>query len=438
MELHSKRAEQGVLGALLSCGDKLEEVGAILSAGSFFFEDHGSIFKHMQAVQNESGAADVISVCDSLARAGLEARVGGLQYLGGLVSECACSSGSILANAKIIASYAKSRGIVDAARELVEDVTSGEKPETALNKCMEQFEKAQQSGESSYLDFGQLMAKGVDAMEKAVELARGGKMAGIPYGLPAVDSATGGMRGGQLVVVAAKTSKGKTILANQIALNNAKEGNSVGVCSIEMSDEQLAIRSMAHLYQLNNTALFQGKDNEFMKVVPAMHANPCGELPLYVNTNDNDFNKIVSQIIQWKHKHDIKLAIVDHIGIIESSGFNNNNDRIGHITRTLKKLSKSLDIPIIMVCQFSRGVDKESRRPKLSDLRDSGNIEQDVDVALFIHHEEGQEDSGYPVVYLGLLKNRDGYSGWLDQPFIFNGATMTIRQKPEYCQEYMG
>lgn len=433
----SLEAEQAVIGGLMIANNKWAEVKALVGASDFMRTDHQVLFGAMEALLEQEKPADAITLIDYLESRGELIRAGGQPYLASLFSGTG-SAANVGAYASIVRKKAQARHVLAVAAQMQEAVHSGTAPTEAIANGMAALEGVTASKQSQYLNFAQLLGKGVDAIEAANMRKHETGSAGLPYGLPDVDVKTGGMHKGQLIVVAARPSLGKTALSHQVAMHNAKRGTAVGEISIEMSDEQLAIRSMAHIYRLNNTALKAGDDNTVSQLAPKMAMNSVTGWPLYTDTTIENLSEIESRLIEWRHRYGIELAIVDHIGLIHANGFGNRNDMLGHVTRRLKKLAKSLDIPIIMVSQFSRGVEKEKRRPVLSDLRDSGNIEQDVDIALFIHHEdESSEHESHKLVELGLLKNRDGFKGWLSETFAFEGSTMTFKQMSEtYDEEF--
>jgi replicative DNA helicase len=153
-----------------------------------------------------------------------------------------------------------------------------------------------------------------------------------------------------------------------------------------------------------------------------------GDLPLWIDTETYGLNQILAQIAMHKHRHGIQWAAIDHVGLIQTERFNSRNDQIGHITAAIKRCAKQLGIPIIALFQLSRASEKDGRKPGLHDLRDSGNIEQDLDVAIFLHVDA--KDRGAPTrrVELGILKNRSGRSSWLSEWFEFDGAVQTFRE----------
>lgn len=431
-------AEQSVIGGLIIDNGKWAEVKGLVSANDFLRQDHQVLFNALSGLLDHDKPADFVTLLDYLENRGDLLRAGGQPYLASLFSETP-SAANIVNHAQIIRQKSQARHVLSVAAQMSEAIHKGSEPVEAIANGMAALEGVTHSSQSKYLTFQELIAVGIDAMEEANKRSSETGSSGLPYGLPDIDAKTGGMHKGQLIVVAALTSNGKTALAHQLILHNASRGAAVGEISIEMSDAQLSIRSLSHVYKLNNTAMKAGHGETIANLTPRMAMKPIHDWKVYTDTTIEQLSAIESRLIEWKHKYNIEMAVVDHIGLIEVDGFGNRNEKIGYITRRLKKLAKSLDIPIVLVSQFSRAAEKEKRRPMPSDLRDSGNIEQDVDVALFIHHpsSEGQDNPYQKNVELGLMKNRDGFRGWLSESFVFEGSTMTFKQlSQEYDAEF--
>jgi replicative DNA helicase len=193
-----------------------------------------------------------------------------------------------------------------------------------------------------------------------------------------------------------------------------------------MGAEELMIRGLAAYTGKNVGRMFHGYDEEVSAAVTA--AEKMGDLPLWLDADTSDVDSILAQIAVMKHRNGIRWAAVDHVGLVQTRQFNTRNDQIGHITGRLKQAAKRLQIPIIALFQLSRLSEKENRPPGLHDLRDSGNIEQDLDVAIFLHVDADQRDKPQRRVHVGVLKNRSGRSGWLKEEFRFDGTTQTFRE----------
>jgi replicative DNA helicase len=294
---------------------------------------------------------------------------------------------------------------------------------------MSRLESVTATNSGGSLSFSEAFAKALEYIDDSAEAKRKGGVVGVPTGLPEIDARTGGLQQRRLIILAARPSIGKTMLANQIALMAASKGFPVGICSLEMGAEELTIRAMANRYRLNASALSFGDEGELTKLSRAIGDKSIADLPIHLDTDTTSLGGIQARLSEWKRQHDISLGIVDHIGLVEGGDNKSRNDWLGTVSRTLKVTAKRLNIPILAVSQLNRTVEKEKRRPVLSDLRDSGNVEQDCDIALFLHVEPDAVPgvNGTPME-IGLLKNRMGRRGWINERFAFDGRTQTIRE----------
>jgi replicative DNA helicase len=284
-----------------------------------------------------------------------------------------------------------------------------------------------QSATESYRDMRGVLHDTLDAIDEAMTRRQTDGLNGISTGIPALDRMLGGLSGSRLYAVPGRPGLGKTALAHQIALCAARNGHAVGRCDLEMSYHEIGTRTAAHEYGISFTALEHGYEDAFSEFNDGMSNRPLTNLPIYMDAETYHLGGIIGRIAEWKHKHDIQLAIVDHLQLIRAEG-GNRNEALGNITSSLKRTAKRLGIPIILVCQLSRDNVKQGRRPRLEDLRDSGNIEQDIDIAVAINADPDQDDDGARDVELGLIKHRQGKTGWLTKNIEFDGRTQTFRE----------
>jgi replicative DNA helicase len=422
---YSAEAEQSVLGALLMSDAAYSTVSAILSEQDFFLSDHRLIYKAISALSQDGKPRDVVTMSEYMGDE-IE-KAGGLVYLGRLVKETPTAA-NVKAYAEIVAEKARARRAIATMSEAISELYGSRTPDDVISEAQAKLEAVATSliEERSFAD---ILRKTIDVIEanRARRRLEGG-IPGVSFTLKAIDGRTGGARPGQLIVVAGRPSLGKSGLVHQIALQAAMAKQPVCEISIEMSEEQLGIRSFAHRFGVNGTGLMLGYDQPIEQLSRGLAEDPgFKNIPLFIDVHTREYHAIASRITEAKRKHDIKLAIVDHVGLIRCDGFNSNNDRIGYISGNLKELAKRLSIPIILVSQFNRAMEKEKRKPGLSDLRDSGNLEQDADVCLFIH-SEGDDEAKVVDVELGLLKNRDGMRGWIGERFQYNKQTQVFEQ----------
>lgn len=421
--LYSPHSERALLGALLRSDEAWWRIQGRVNRGDFGAEAHAALFDTIASLREADKPADIVTV--------EEAGGGELAWLGQIAEEsiAAANAGAYADIVRAQAQRRKAVGILDDARARIED---GEEVSDVMASAQTGMEQVQSSGES-YRDMRGVLTETVDAIDDAMMRRQSGGLNGFATGVPSLDRFLGGISGARLYLIAARPSLGKTALAHQIALSAARHGHAVGRCDLEMSYGEIGQRTAAHEYGINFTKLVHGYEDAAHELNQGMSARPITNLPIYMDADTYHIGGIVGRLSEWKHKHDIQLGIVDHLQLVHAEGLNR-NEQLGNVTAALKRTAKRLQIPIILVCQFNRDNVRQGRRPRLEDLRDSGNIEQDIDVALAINAElENGGDHGRDVE-LGLIKNRQGKTGWLSDNLIFDGATQTFREvAPEYA-----
>jgi len=424
--LHSISAEQSVIGGLLLEPDTLPDISCLLHESDFVKREHALIFRAIGELTNAGTPIDVLTIREHLELAHKLNDAGGPAYIAAIAKDTPSAS-NIRAYAGIVAACAKRRQVRDLFTAAAKRAESAEDVSELIGDISACAEGIASKGASADQSFAEAWRIAIEAMDEAAN-ARGG-IVGVPTGIPAIDRRTGGLLQRRLIILAARPSIGKTALAQQIALHAASKGYPGGIISLEMSAEELMTRSMANMYGLNVSALTFGNDAELTKLSAAAGRRSISTLPIWMDTDTYSLGGIVARLSEWRRKHCIQLAIIDHIGLIDGGDNLSRNDHLGKITRTLKITAKRLGIPIIAVCQLNRAVERDKRRPVLADLRDSGSIEQDADVAVFLHTDPNEERVDSSVrLEIGLLKNRIGMTGWLPEHLTFDGRTQRIRE----------
>ncbi|MGE0857786.1 MAG: replicative DNA helicase [Gammaproteobacteria bacterium] len=240
-------------------------------------------------------------------------------------------------------------------------------------------------------------------------------------GLAPLDRMLGGFQRGRLYVPTGRTSTGKSALTLAAAHHIASAGHAVGLFSLEMPAAEIATRLFAHRYRLNVTALTRRVPGIDLELERAYRNNPMVGLPLVVDDNTTELQALVARAMDWHHRHRIEVLFVDYLGLVTVRGNAPRHERIGEASRTLKLLAKRLAIPVIAAAQLNREPDKDERRPRLSDLRDSGSIEQDADVVIALNPTSEPDNAGRSSLEVGILKNRGGPRGWSPESVIFDG-----------------
>lgn len=292
-----------------------------------------------------------------------------------------------------------------------------------LEKALDEFRSTKQD---KSVTFKSALSETMDYLDKASE-----GETGLLTGIGCIDRQTGGLQEGRILVIAARTGSGKTAITNQICMNVASRKIPVGICSLEMSASELTLRSIAYSCNASLSGLFKADHEALAKMSQGMRAKDIANWPIHFNTDEYRLDKLVNQITVWARRDNIKLAVVDHIGLVEAPDTRSANERISEVTRAMKKLSKRLSIPIILVSQLNRANDKENRAPRLSDLRDSGSIEQDADMVILLH-KVMDADGHYVKHEIDIAKNRQGPVGRVAELVTFNGVTQTFIESDNY------
>ena len=427
---HSMEAEQSLIGGLLLNNRAWHDLADRLSEEDFYTRDHRLIYRAIGELLRLGRPADFVTVSEHLRQRELLDDAGGVAYLGTLCADTPSASNA-RAYAAIVRERALQRGLVAAGQDIAEmGYAPGERePDTLLDEAQARIGRIVRTRQARAHSFAEIIDLADRAISEATRRREAGIDGGVPTGIPCLDTWSGGWQPNNLVIIAGRPGLGKTAFLNQIALHAARRGHAGLILSLEMGPETLGIRAMASAAAVNVSALIRGYRETHEAA--ALKAVELAGLPLHVDTDTYSLSGICTQIGEYRRSHGIQWAAIDHIGLIETRGFNTRNEQIGAITRSLKKMAKRLQIPIIALSQLSRGVEKDRRRPTLADLRDSGNIEQDADACLFLHSEAEDQQATVPVE-LGLLKNRGGRKGWLSKRVLFNGATQTFHEVAEH------
>jgi replicative DNA helicase len=394
-------AEKALIGALMANNKAYDKVSEFLRPEHFADPIHTKVFGACIALMERGQIADPITLSQFFERDEQLAEIGGNEYL----VELAASAVTIINAAeygKIIYDLYIKRELIHLGTEIVNKAHSGEIDDTAVD----QIQSAEQSlfnlasmgeVEGGFISFRDSLFHAIQQAQIAHQ--RGGGLAGVTTGLRDLDKALGGLHRSDLLILAGRPSMGKTALVTCIAYNAAyafkrsqgKEGGKVGFFSLEMSAEQLAGRILSQACAVNSSAMRKGEmsNEEFERTVAA--SQELMNTPLYIDdTPGLSVSALRTRARRLKRQDGLDLIIVDYLQLVSGSPETKNNrvNEISEITRGLKMLAKELDVPVIALSQLSRAVEqREDKRPQLSDLRESGSIEQDADVVMFIYRE---------------------------------------------------
>lgn len=397
--------EKAVLGALMIDKDAYLEVCDFLRPESFYEPRNQLVYDAIQKLSIEQNPVDVLTVTDMLEKMGKLDEVGGPTYIADLSSRVATSA-NIEYHAKVVAEKFLARQMVSYVSVIgkktfdetydIHDVV--QEAESTL------FELTQKNMKKDYSALGPIIGRAVDIVEKAH--SNTGGLTGISTGFYKLDDMTCGWQDSDLVIIAGRPAMGKTAFALSLAKNIAIDQKiPMAFFSLEMTDVQLANRLMANVCEIEGKKLLSGQlDREDWKRLDK-NLTYMTEAPLFVDDTEGlSVMELRTKARRLKAEHDIKLIMVDYLQLMTASGmrYNNRQEEVSLISRSLKGLAKELNVPVLALSQLNRGVDSregpEGKRPQLSDLRESGAIEQDADMVVFLHRPE----------YYGLYQSEDG------------------------------
>jgi replicative DNA helicase len=429
-------AEQTVLGAVLIDKNAIFRVADILIPDDFYSPQHGRIFEAILSLYEKHQPIDVLSLTTHLKERETLKDVGGSSYLAELTNQVSNAS-HVQHYAGIVKQKKILRDLVKASAEISEDVfnTKGGSVDDLLDEVEQKILSISQK--SLPQNFISLKDDLATAYERIANLHAGGnKLRGVPTGFPELDETLSGLQKSELIILGARPSVGKTSLALDIARNAAKAGHTVGVFSLEMSREQLQDRIISSESGVPLWNILTGRissDNEFAMIQGAL--DRLSEIKLFIDDSPSlNVLQMRSMARRLQVEHGLDLLVVDYLQLIRPRVSSDNMvNMITEISRGLKALARELKVPVLALSQLSRGIEQragsEHTAPRLSDLRDSGSIEQDADVVMFIyrdaHNPNDTASAGDNVVHLSVAKHRNGALRNLD--LFFDGERATFK-----------
>jgi replicative DNA helicase len=436
-------AEQSVLGGLLLDNQAWERVSDVLTADDFYRREHRLIFNAVAALCDEGSPADVVTVCERLSKSGELEPAGGLAYVGALANNTP-GAANIAAYARIVRENAVLRELIRAATDITQTAYEpggrqvSELLDIAEARVLEISEKGHRRGE--FQPISRLLSKAVDRIDQLYR--SDSALTGVPTGYSDLDNMTSGLQPSDLVIIAGRPSMGKTTLAMNIA-ENAAIGHKVPVAvfSMEMPGSQLAMRMMASLGRINAHRVRTGKltDDDWPRLTSAVTL--LNEAPIFIDdTPALTPNEVRARARRLKREHGLGLVIVDYLQLMQSTESEENRaTEISSITRGLKGLAKELNVPIIAMSQLNRSVEsRNDKKPVMSDLRESGAIEQDADMILFIYRDEvynkDTERKGMADIIIG--KQRNGPTGEVTLTFLGEYTRFENYTSSEYGRNF--
>jgi replicative DNA helicase len=427
---HNLEAERALLGSILIDNGALNVALETLDKDDFFSEAHRLTFDRMVGISERSRTIDLVTLSEELGKEGLLEKVGGAAYLAALTDGVPLgSAASVTEYSRIIKEKALIRRLINASHNVIARcLEATDDPETLIDLAQSQiFEIAEQKVQAGFLGIRDIVKSSFGTID--ILFDRGQRVTGVETGFVELDNMTAGLQPGELIIVAARPSLGKTALALNIAAHAAIEKKKrVGVFSLEMSKESLVIRllcSEAHIDSHKLRTGFSSRD-DWSKMTHAL--GRLAEAPLYIDDSPSlSIMQIRAKARRLKADKGLDLLIVDYLQLVTGHGrFENRTQEVSFISRSLKSIAKELHVPVVALSQLSRAPEERpGHRPQLSDLRESGSIEQDADVVLFIFREDVYKrtaDEGEPgepggKTELIIGKQRNGPTG--NVPIVF-------------------
>ena len=434
--------EEAVIGSILLDKQSLYDVIEFLKPDHFYKEDHQKIFQSILDLGEENKPVDILTVTQQLKKMGVLEIIGGAFYIAQLTNRVA-STANIEYHARIVQQKAIQRSLIATASKTIQ---------RAYDETVDVFELIDTTQEEVGVAVESVLTTQIHSAEDVVAqvekkfqlaLEKGG-VVGIPSGLKEQDKITHGYHAGEITLLAARPGQGKTAKALTEAYNIASSGIPTAFFSLEMPEAQLMQRMISNVSQVPFEKIRANElDAEQWGNMVSPYLERIKKLPLYfVDQGGISINELKNRLRRMVREHKIQMVFIDYIQLITSAGHNNRNEAIGHISRSLKALAKELDLPIVALAQLSRAVETRGgdRIPILSDLRESGDLEQDADVVMFLMRPEyygitmdadGSSTNGLCIA--AIAKHRNGSTGQINL-----GAKLSVMRFEDYVKDSPG
>lgn len=436
---HSMEAEQAVIGAMIMDKDAIVTAMEIVQTDDFYQRQYGVIFEAIVELYGESIPVDLITLQDRLNQKDVPPEIANPEFLAKL-SFAVDTSANVKYYADIVREKAVLRRLIKSNDEISNSCYTGK---DSLESILDQAEKSvfnllQKQGGDELVPIKQIVMNALDKIDLVSK--NKGNVTGVPTGFTRLDAQTAGLQPSDLILVAARPSMGKTAFVLNIAQHVAfKKNLAVGVFSLEMSKEQLVNRlfSLESNVDAQKIRIGELADDEWERLIEG--AGSIGKSKLMIDdTPGITIQQMRSKCRKMKLEHGLDLVIIDYLQLMESSGkVESNQQKISDISRSLKGLARELNVPVIALSQLSRAVEQRpDKRPMLSDLRDSGAIEQDADVVMFIYRDDyyNKDSADKNLAEIIVAKQRNGPIGtvkltWLPQYTKFANADFSNREE---------
>lgn len=433
-------AEQALLGSIMIKSDMLNEVSDFITDGTFYSDKHKNIWKVIIDLHQKGEPIDLLSLSNKLSEIGRLENIGGSAYLADLLEKVPSAS-----NAKHYAEIVQKKSMMRRLIEAADFIGSlgydeaGELEEILDTAEKRLFDITNYSGSNKFIELKDTLSEAWERLDRLHKTKN--ELRGVPTGFRDLDNKLSGLQKSDLIILAARPSMGKTSLALDIARQAAVNHNiPVGIFSLEMSSQQLVDRMLAAESRIDAWKLRTGKnlhiENDFVKIRDAM--DKLAKAPIFIDdTPGNNILKMRSVARRLMAERPLGLIIVDYLQLmvpVQSKNNDNLVQQVTEISRSLKNLARELDVPVLALSQLSRAVESRGGKPRLSDLRDSGSIEQDADVVMFIHREkdESGEQARARDAEVLIEKHRNGPTGAIKLFFDSDKSTFVSVEKGDF------
>ncbi len=421
---HDIEAEQAILGSMLTDKDAVISAIEILKEDAFYREDNKEIYSAILSLYAKNTPIDIITVKAELVERGSFERVGGLEYLAEL-PERVPTTANVERYIKIVDEKAMLRSLIQTSNEMI---SLGYDETQDVNRIMDIAEKrifdlSQKKASKGYSPLKDVLVGSFAELEKLYN--QKGNVTGITTGFIDLDNKTAGLHKSDLIIIAARPAMGKSAFAINLATNAAIKGKTPTVIfSLEMSKEQVGNRILCSEAMVDSNKIRTGQieDDDWMKLATTL--GELSEAPIYIDdTPGITIMEIRAKARKLKMEKNIGLIVIDYLQLIQGTGGRNasRENEISEISRSLKILAKEIDVPVIALSQLSRGAEKrDDKRPMLSDLRESGAIEQDADIVMFIYRDDyyNEDTEKKNVAEIIIAKQRSGSTGTVELAWL--------------------
>ena len=422
---HSPEAEQSVIGSMIMSRDAIVEASEIITGADFYQQQYGIVFEAMIELHDEGKAVDLITLQERLKEKDLPPEISSMEFVRDLLSAVPTSA-NVKYYAEIVAEKSMLRKLIKTTEEITNDCYLGKEKTQDILEVTEKkiFDLVQNRGSEEFVPIRQVVLNAIEKIEKASRSQ--GSVTGIPTGFIDLDYKMSGFQPSDLILVAARPSMGKTAFVLNIAQYMAFHNDvTAAIFSLEMSKEQLVNRLLALESKVDSQNIRTGnlEDEEWAKLIEG--ANIIGKSNLIIDDKPGiSISELRSKCRKYKMEHNLGVIFIDYLQLMTGSGRSESRQQeISEISRSLKALARELNVPVVALSQLSRAVEQRpDHRPMLSDLRESGAIEQDADVVMFIYRDDyyNKDSENKNIAEIIIAKQRNGPIGTVNLVWLPN------------------